>query len=284
MIDDLVEIPEEKYEVHKTLGLARDKYNLITIDDRFELELQGMIYQNEKALYYHPFLRRFLSRQNNFQEITRDICELSQLENVTLSLAIDPFQMDPKESLLPIVEKDHWWGIKFDTDKLSDPSFQGSTVYKRVRNPNNQNDMSWPIDRIETVVSNQSLDEKSIAIEQVDLPESFLDAHKDDIFLAFGRNQLKYSNTYRLNRFAHFVWNKTEKSFSHFDIAMIPYKFEDLEKRFSDKEFPGRNSIPHAKKIKLMRIDGEIPLEMVSRLLGRFFLGNELIQEWLDGK
>lgn len=284
MIDDLIEIPEAGYKAHNTLGLARDKYNLVAIDDQFDLKLQGMIYRKKTALYYHPFFRRFMTRQNNFQEITRDICELSKSKNISLKLAIDPVLMTPKDELLPIVEKDHWWGIKFQPDKMNESSFHGSSVYKRVRDPSNQNDMSWPIDRIEIVVSNESAIEKSFAIEQVDVSESFLEKNKTDPFLGFGRMQFKYSSTYRLNKFAHFIWNKDHGSFSHFDVAMIPYKIEDLEKRYEGKEFPGRNAVAHAKKIKLMRIDGDIPMETVGNLLGRFFLGNELIQEWLNGK
>jgi len=284
MIDDLIEIPEKGYRVHHTLGLVRDKYDLVAIDNRFDLRPQGIIYDGEKLIYYHPFFRRFFEWPNNFYEITKYICQLPGLKNISVSLTIDPFWMDSKENLLQVIEKDYWWGLKFHVDKLNDPNFQGPLVYKRVRNPSNENDMSWPIDRIEATISNQGPNEKSITLEQIDLPDSFLNEYKDDPFLTLGARALRYSNTYRLNRFAHFTWNKSQGSFSHLDIAMIAYRLEDFERRYKEKEFLGRNLIPHAKKIKLLRIDGEIPTEMVERVLGKFFIGNELIQELLDGK
>ena len=65
---------------------------------------------------------------------------------------------------------------------------------------------------------------------------------------------------------------------------MVKKKKKDDFKKRHGVNFPGRNLIPHAHKIKLFRADGNIPIDIVGELLGKFFVGNELIQEFFLGQ
>lgn len=272
-VDDFISITDSEYTVHKKLGLNRDRYNLIQVDNRFVLRKQGIVYTNKHLIFYHPFLRRYFT--SNFTGITSYINELSQLKDITLKLAIDPFRINKKEYLIDIIELDHWWGPKFDEQKLNGKKFIGKIVYGRVDNNNN---LIWPVDRIEVNITEKEKDKKSIAIEEINPPIDFLDAEKYKI----GKHSLEYSKKYRLNKFAHFIWDKKNKYFSHLDVSVIVHDLQRFKERF-ECNFPSKEKINKVDKIKLIEIDGPITLDVVQRLIGDFFRYNELIFEFFQG-
>ncbi len=259
--DDFVCIPGEKYSIHKRLELKRDKDNLIHINEDFELKKYGIIHKNNKVIFYHPFLRR--NFHANFTEIIDYIIELSKNNDIKIRLAIDPFRINDKGSLFNFFEKDYWRGPKFSIDKLNDLYFSGKAVYKR---PNEHiNNFWYPVDRIEVNTLIQERD-KAVTIEEI-CPRS---------------NHYVHGDNYHLNRFVHFVWDRKNQSFSHLDIAVIIHESANFNERF-EKEFPGK-IITNKDKIKIVRIDGIIPLDIVSNIIYLFFMNNELVEEYFTSK
>ena len=273
--DDFISIANDKYAVHQKLGLSRDKYNLVQVNNRFALQRQGIIYINKHLIFYHPFLRRYFT--SNFTEITSYINELSRLKNITLKLGIDPFRINKKEYLIDIIELDYWWGPKFNKQKLDDKNFIGKTVYKRVDNNNNLN---WPVDRIEVNITGKEENKKSITIEEINPPIDLLNTEEKYVI---GKHFLEYSKQYRFNKFAHFIWDKKRKCFSHLDVSVIVYDLQKFQERF-DSNFPDKNKVHKVDKIKLIEIDGFITLDIVQKLIGDFFRYNELTSEFFQSK
>jgi|GEM_PF-2108030 hypothetical protein len=275
-VDSFISLPVKEYKTVSRLGLSLDKYNLVQIDNKFDLASQGIVYRKKELLFYHPFLRRYFT--SNFTKITRCIADLSCLKNATLRLAIDPLRMNHKESMLgELIELDYWRGPKFNLSKLSDRNFIGCIIYKRL---NNGNDLSWPVDRIEVVVKNQSENEKSVTIQEINPSDEIL---ASDNRYMISKDFMNYSKKYRLSKFTHFIWDKRMGCFVHLDIAVIAYKKDDFKKRF-DVEFPDKAIVSNVDKIKLVRVDGAITLDIVQGLIGDFFRYNELIYEFFEGE
>jgi len=272
-VDDFICLPKDRYEVQDKLGLQRDRYQMVTVDESFELKHHGIVF-NEHLIFYHPFLRR--NFRANFVEITKYIMDLSHLKNTTLQVAIDPFRLNRKESYMEYMEADHWWGAKFNIDRLNDPLYVGQTIYKRI--PNDKIFMEYPIDRIEVNVT-QDGHLKSFAVEELTPPKSILDKDQH----SFARRRLEYSERYRLNKFAHFIWDSSTQNFSHLDVAVIVHDLQNYEQRFAI-EFAKKDEVKNVDKIKLVRVDGLIPLDVVENLTAYFFRENELIEEFFQGK
>lgn len=272
-VDDFILLPEDGYKVHDQLGLERDKYQMVTIDESFELRQHGIVF-NEHLIFYHPFLRRGFG--SNFVEITKYIMDLAHLVDVDLQVAIDPFRINKKESYINYREADHWWGVKFNISKLNDKTYVGQTVY--ARQPQKLNLFDYPVDRIEVNIT-QKNHLKSFTIEEITLPQSILDQSE----YSSVRRRLDYSKRYRLNKFLHFEWNTSTQYFSHLDAAVIVHDLDKYEDRFK-KPFAKKNEVRNVDKIKLVRVDGLIPLDVVENLASFFFRENELIGEFFQGK
>jgi len=273
-IDDFVGLPDNAYAVHQSLSLQRDRYDMVTVDQNFDLRAQGIIYANEHLIFYHPFLRRFF--RANFTEITAFIRQMASLEDCILQVAIDPFRVNRKAAYAEIIELDHWWGPKFDQLKLNDPYYAGKTIYKRL--PSNRNNWTLPVDRIEVSVT-QDGSKKEFRVEEITVPPSLFEKEE----YKHGKRSLEYSKNYRLNKFAHFIWDSKTQHFCHLDVAVIVHDLSRYEERFA-LEHPERNAVPKADKVKLVRVDGLVPQDVVERLCTDFFRYNELIGEFFEGK
>ena len=272
-VDDFISLPKDSYLVQDKLKLQRDKYQMVTIDESFELKPHGIIVGDD-LIFYHPFLRR--SYSGNFVEITKYIMDLSHLKNTTLQVAIDPFRLNRKESYMEYMEADHWWGVKFDINKLNDKSYVGPTIYGRQ--PGKLDLFDYPVDRIEVNVT-QKGHLKSFTIEELTFPKSILDKEE----YSSVRRRLDYSKRYRLNKFLHFEWNTLTQNFSHLDAAVIVHDLDKYETRFA-KPFAKKDEVKNVDKIKLIRVDGSIPIDVVENLSSYFFRENELIGEFFQGK
>lgn len=272
--DDFVSLQPEAYDVHQQIGLERDDENLTTINSDFELRRQGIIYKGHHLIFYHPFLRRFF--RANFTEVTTCILNLSKLPECTLKVAVDPFRLTRRESYREIMEFDHWWGKKFDPAKLNDPHFTFKNIYGRQ--PEDFNNHTLPIDRIEVKAQHRN-NEKIFEIEEITPPPSLL--HREEYNL--GKHALSYSERFRFVKYAHFIWDVASQHFCHLDIAVIIYDLEKYEDRFALRH-PGIGAVEKVDKIKLVRVDGKIPLEAVEHLCTDFYRYNELIGEFFAGK
>lgn len=272
--DNFVSLSDDSYNVQAHLGLHRDDDDLVTVDDRFELRRQGIIFSGHDLIFYHPFLRRFFSA--NFTEITTCIMNLSNLKNCVLKIAIDPFRISRRESYKEIFEFDHWWGNKFDAKKLDDPYYQYKAVYSR--NPKHENNLTWPVDRIEIKVKHRS-NQKIFEIEEITPAPSALIKEE----YKFGGRLLKYSDKYRFVKYTHFIWDVATQHFCHLDVSVIIYDLQKYEERFL-LNHPPIGAVEKIDKIKLVRIDGLIPLEAVENLCTDFYRYNELIGEFFAGE
>lgn len=265
-VDDYICINHSQEKVFKKIkSFKLDKYGLITVDDKFQLEKDGIIYDKRYLVYYHQFLRRYYT--SNFTELSLYLKRASKDKKMTLKIAIDPKRLTTPKYLKKIIELDYWRGPKFSNKKLNEKKFKGLTVYGRSKRPHPSG--VWPVDRTEFFITNLSNSSKEIQIEEINPPEG-----------------INYSKSYVLQKYAHILWNTKGSFFSHLDAAVKVYTCQEHIKRFKYEWKPKRinEEANTDEKIKLFRIDGIIDKEFAMNLLGDFYRYNELVKEFFSGE
>ncbi len=242
----------------------QDRYGLITIDEQYRLENQGIIF-NDTLIFYHPFLRRFFNAR--FVDTPAILRHLQQSKSVTLKLALDPILHATPNMLDQTVEFDYWYGQYFDTTSLNDRNFSGVTVHGR-NDTNGVLDFTFPLIKTVTYVSNYSNNEKEFQIEEIVPTDSRKSSGHD----------------YVLHRFAHFIWNQENQTFRHLDCSVLIYTKEQHAKRikYDWKQKDSERYASTYKRKKLFRLDGEMELKVVKDLLFSFFRYNELVMEYFS--
>jgi hypothetical protein len=242
--------------------LNQDRYNLVDVDERFQLENQGIIFENT-LIFYHPFLRRFFSAR--FVDTPAILRRLQGNDEVKLKIALDPIRHGVPSMLDRTLEFDHWYGMQFDAGKLNDREFRGVTVHGR-HDQTGVLDLTFPLIKTTFYVSDYANNEKEFQIEEIVPTES----------------QQSAGQKYVLHRFAHFIWNTEDQTFRHFDCSVLIYTKGEHAKRvkYDWKQLDNKHYAKVYKRKKLFRLDGSIELEIIKDLLFSFFRYNELVMEY----
>lgn len=262
-IDDYVENDGQGEVYEATKELSRDKEGMITIDDRFRLENHGIIF-NEILIYYHQFLRRYFT--SNFVD-TPALIKLAYKAGIKTRIQLDPLRITTPNQLENIIEEDYWFGKKFDVVKLNDENYVGVTVHGRGEDAREDLDLTYKIDRTVFYIKNYKNGKKEIQIEEI-IP---LDGN------------VGVTQKYALHRFAHMIWNKEKELFEHLDCSVLIYSKQDHTTRISYDWKPPRGVDIKAKRLKLLRLDGDIGLELMKDVVNQFFRYNEMVDEYFTG-
>ncbi len=106
-------------------AIAKDKAGLIEINlllESFDYLGYGVFKEksSNKAILAHPFFRKSLSHYNNFHSIFLDeLVSLSEKEQVTTKIKLDPDFIGFSPSFLQSFEFEYWWGPKYEDDSSS---------------------------------------------------------------------------------------------------------------------------------------------------------------------
>lgn len=242
--------------------LQKDKYGLVVIDDRFQLEDQGIIFNNV-LLFYHPFLRRFFN--SRFVDTPAILRHLNKSAKVELKIALDPIIHATPNMLDRTIELDYWHGQHFDASRLNNRNFTGVTVHGR-NDPTGLLDFTFPITKTVFYIKDYSNGEKEFQIEEI---------------VPIG-SRTSSGKSYVLHRFAHFIWNIDKQVFNHIDCSVLIYTKDEHEKR-TKYDWKLNDTTKYANvydRKKLFRLDGEMELEIIKDLLFSFFRYNELVMEY----
>lgn len=82
------------------------------------------------------------------------------------------------------------------------------------------------------------------------------------------------------NRYLHSRWDPEQDAFVHLDGALRSYTAEEYERRLATDLKKADKASGYE---KLFRIDGRLPIDTWSTLVGKFFADNELVMEYLGG-
>lgn len=248
--------------VHQQLEfIPLQKDELVEVDERFGLRNQGIFFNEDFLIYYHPFLRRYYT--SNFVGLPKFLMKFALEPQFKLQIAIDPLRITATKYYQEIVEEDYWYGPKFSLEKLNSETFRGLAVY--TRDPDAFENSVWPVERTEFLISDDKQGNKVIEIEEVS-----------------PLGPRNYSEHYHVHKYAHLIWSPQKNHFFHFDVSAKIYGHELHAKRLNSNW-----KLDHeekCRKIKLFRIDGPLEPTLVTEVVSEFFRYNEMIVEFFSGK
>ncbi len=248
------------------VSFSVDRYGLTEVNERMNLQAQGIII-GDNLVYYHPFLRRFFRAR--FVDTPLMLSRILSDGKVKLKIALDPIRYSQARNLDQTMEFDQWYGVYFDKSKLDDPKYRGVTVHAR-NDPTGRLEVTFPLLKTIFYITDYKNGEKEFQIEEL-VPTS---------------SRVSAGDKYVLHRFAHFIWNKELQAFRHFDCATLIYTKQEHAKRLRyDWKNSDQSGYARAyKRKKLFRLDGEIGVEEVKNLLYSFFRYNELVMEYFGAE
>jgi len=239
------------------LSSSFDKDGLLILDERFELLPGGIRYKNH-VLHFHQLLRRGYHSNPNSDLIDT----LAKVRNgrspPKLRLAVDRSRLMPSEAYREILERDYWWGPKYDESRLDDLGFVGMSVIKR-REGTVLERLFAPIERTE-VFWYQRDKIKTLEMEEISRPNAEV-------------------QTYLLNRYVHAERDPSLGEFRHLDGAVKIYP----NARYGDRLLAKLSDRPKAPiKPKLFRLDGSIKTDQAVDIICQFYRSNEMVIEYFN--
>ncbi len=269
-IDDHV-AQVNNHELLESLNIQHNN-GLISLSlARIDLLPQGLILDDSKLLFLHPFLRRCFS--GNFAGIHVPL-QNALNKGHEVEVRIDPTRVSDKKWYQEIIELDHWYGPKFNQDLLNDRFLAERTLH---HNP--QDDLTYPIKY--TIFRTKMMDKRaglrSISIEEYCLSEVNY----------YGSTQRKLApgigNEYAIQRYAHLVYDQNIGKFEHFDAAVRVFSREDYDEIYQLIDNNGDVDERVGIRYKLFKVSGEIDLDLVEQAMYMWFRYNPLIPEYFSG-
>lgn len=251
--------------------LSKDEDHLISLSantEKMTLRRHAIDMHDGTRIYLHQFLRRNFS--GNFVDIPNILIDAIK-KGYTVEVRIDPFRIGDMRRYVDIEEHDYWHGKKFNRKVLDDTNKKElQTVYYVPP------DDLGTFAQYKTIFRTSMLDAglRQFSVEEY-IPE---------------KNHLEqkmpgYSEARIIQKFAHFVYDQKSKTFEHVDCAVrligrMPYDaaFENLLSSGTQRD---RRL---GKRYKLLKISGNIDLNVIESLLYAFFRDNPNIEEHFSGK
>jgi hypothetical protein len=241
----------------KTLFDKNGLIHLSEINNHFTYKGCGVFIAKETcfALLLHPYLRRTLSRYNNFN--TGFIEELMKTDNATtpVRLRIDELFIGYAPSYIDNVEFEYWYGPHYSDEITSIPNGLASYVpddVERFYNPVCKTEFIWEIKD-----GKRQFEMEEVAAEDMPRMENG-----------------KYGC-----RYLHSLFDPSTGIFDHFDGAIRAYN-EDLmeERRERNMSQMGHG----AEYTKIFRIDGPIPIHQWKSLITHYLKDNQDVYRYFN--
>ena len=243
------------YLNHPELAAHTDKDGLLRVAN-YDAQPQ-VLFHGGSAVPYHPFLRRHFDGNVN-DALIQTLLAVASNGTAALRLALNEQHFMAASAFSAYFERDHWWGPPLSHEVLDNPHHVGVTVHG---DPKSGLMHEYP--RLYVDWSMNKEGQKVVQIEELsDHPGS-------------SRAGL------RLVRYLHAIRDIEQGFFIHCDGAVRAYTSEQYETRTSKNYMTGRESATRYRKV--FRIDGTIDTDAWSNIAARWFRGNLLMKEYLDG-
>jgi hypothetical protein len=240
-----------------------DDDGLLMINKKFEPRHCGIAYKKH-ILQFHQFLRReFLSSVNS--DLINELYSVtSSNSSVRLRIAIDRTRLMPRDSYREVIERDYWWGPKFDESRLDDPTFVGETVIARgpgtvLERLGRGGRFFAPVERTQFFWAMQR-GIKKLEIEEICQSDAALQG-------------------FFLQRYVHAERDIRAKQFRHLDGAVKVYSPAQFDQRREMKlsERPRGTAKP-----KVFRLDGPMTTAQAVGVICHFYRSNEMVIEYFN--
>jgi hypothetical protein len=229
----------------------------------------GYHYADNYIVMAHSYFRRSHHPENNF---TPDFVQMFWRYNDPSnqrSIAIDLDRVQINMSGPEIMERDRWYGPKFNrniadnedkTIKLVPPPALDLTYVKLLFGNTYSLDIKW--------TSKDGI--KIFQAEEFKQEDSRI---------------IKGNKEYYPVKYLHAEFDISKESFRHFDGAIHFYTEEEYyQRRLQDLNYNNKNAVKQKTlSQKLFKINGAIPVDKWVELVGHYLFGNPLIFEYFEG-
>lgn len=261
--------PDVVWKLFPDLKYKTDNKGLI---DTKELELSFELYSKKLisissagyfrsldgpfAIMAHPFMRRGMSRCNNFLPMFLPIflCPREKWEGCTIKLQLDADCIMLKKDVQELIERERMWGPRFTEDISKIKPGVARHSQKHGVYPN---------------VTEYYWKEKKGGVFQLEIEELDDEATK-----------LLEEELYGC-KYLHSEYDRKLKRFVHFDGAVRKYTKQQLEER---KLVAINKAGSDQAYTKLFRIDGNIPFLKWKQLISMYLIDNETVNEYFCGE
>jgi len=270
-IDDYVEHLNDT-ELMDELAVNYDSEMLVDIftHESVELRQHGVVLTDGVMVYLHQFMRRFYSA--NFVGLPTMLRELID-DKFSVKVRIDPLRswVHPRH-YRAIIEEDYWHGPPFSPTLLnSSDRNQLHTVHWTDDNNYRQYPVKFTIFRTSMMEDAQ----RQFMIEEYTPPRDPWSG---------GQNSRGFGKEYCIQKFAHFVYDQSEKAINHIDGAVRVFKLNEYAEIFRAAL---AGSVPESRigdRHKLFLVEGSLDLNRAQRLLYEFFMYNDHLEEYFGAQ
>lgn len=255
-------------------GIVVDKEGLLDFDVLCKLFprkrfMNGFLYSENHMLMAHYYFRRGYHQINNFAPSFVDMFWELPKPNMQSYISIDPDSVKINMDGYAIMERDMWFGAKFDKSIGSIPD---GIVKLRP-----------PLDVDKSILS--MFFASAYCLDVKWSTKEFIKSIQIEEFKGNDITITKDGNEYYPVRYVHAEYDIQSKSFRHFDGAIHFYTVEEyFRRRDNDFNYNSKNA-NHIKTLsqKLFKINGIVEIEQFVEFTSHFFTKNPLIIEYFEG-
>lgn len=243
------------YRTHSELLDDTDDDGLLHVE-RYDAQPQTVLHAGS-ALIYHPFLRRNFEGHVN-DTLTQTLLEVARSAAARLRLALNEQHFMPATAFSEYFESDFWFGPPLSPSALDDPYKVGVTVYG---DPKSGLTHEYP-----RLFVDWSLDKEGNKVVQLEELSNHRSTDQSGL---------------KLLRYLHAIRDIRRGVFVHCDGAVRAYTPQQYEARATKQFVTGSESAARYRKV--FRLDGDIETDAWSHIAARWFRGNRLMGEYLQG-
>jgi hypothetical protein len=253
--------------VYESLGLVYDRDLLTDITrENFELRQHGLIIDDVNLVYPHQFLRRYYHA--NFVDILL-ILRKCILDGMSVKLRLDSLREPTLTKYYRnLIEADHWFGKPFQLSVLSNTDKEEVVTIHRS---DDKYDLTYPVKF--TIFRSTMMDKG--------LRQFMVEEYTPTSNPNFPTKKLSgFGESLCIQKFAHFVYDQSSNTFSHFDGAVRTFKvddYNDVLNKVTQGKDPGSKI---GSRHKLFLVEGKISMENTKNLLYEYFRYNPHIAEY----
>lgn len=265
--DYLFELANNDDTIINRYNLLKNSAGMICLSDyksKMTLKRHAIDMHDGTCIYLHQFLRRGFTA--HFAD-TPEVIMRALNSDYNVEARIDPFRVGDIKRYREITECDYWHGPKFN-QKLLDSRRAKEEIAEHAF----KKDQKGLYTDYRTVFRTSMLDGdhlRQISIEEY-IPKKDWAGYRTH---GYGNNKV-------IQRFAHLVYDQNKHSFEHIDCAVRIFDkntYDNIYAGLLSGKMPDRQI---GTRFKLLKISGNINVELIKDLLYAFFRNNPHLMEY----
>lgn len=195
---------------------------------------------------------------------------------------VSPAGFVPSDSVseYDYVQEERLWGGKFDEEAFKKIFFKtyGEFAYEDDTMP--ERAMRTPLYKLQYAIESNDKERRSSAIVEELIDITYGQSMIDPKAFVYGSNKHYYVR----HRMVHLMYDQDRSVFTHFDLSHLYYNEIDYYTRLD--QILGQVKPKATKKMKVFKIDGVIPFDVITDLIGASMDGvhNPEVRKLLNGE